>query len=222
MIRFFFVFCLFVLCTKSYAQQDGDAAYSFGVIGYSRMALPKMLNQTDGRRYINTNFSSYLVKFDNNLFSYRLSGRYLDQSTQFSNNCAECQLANGKVKDYSFKAGFEKNFNYGPVQPYFAFDLGYRSDEFNGISAPVAPQDLNVSARKRGFTVSPVLGLKFSPVKAISIFAESNLEFFYAWGKETSFPQNDPDNNSSHRFRKGEYLYNPVSVGLQVHLGKQK
>lgn len=209
MIKFFLVFCLFFVSFFAYSQQDGDAVYSFGVRGYNYMALPKLLNQTENRQYINANFNSYIIKFNNKLYSYRLNGSYLNQSIQFANNCKDCEMAKGKIKDYSFKAGFEKNFVYGKVQPYFAFDLGYRSDEFDD------------TFRKRGFTVSPGFGLKVSPVKAISIFAESNMEFFYAWGKDSS-AENNSGNNSYHRFRKGEYLFNPISVGIQVHFGHEK
>lgn len=222
MIRSTLFVCLLFFSTLAYAQQDGDAAYSFGVGGYSYMALPKMLRQTEGRRYLGTNFSNYLIKFDNNLFSYRLSGGYLNKSIEFSNNCTNCQIASGKVKDYFFKAGFEKNFNYGPVQPYMGVDLGYKSDEFNGTGDVANAQAMMMSARKRGFTISPVLGIKVSPVKAISIFAEGNVEYFYAWGKEGSYSTVNPENNAARKFKKAEYLFNPVSVGIQVHLDRQK
>lgn len=210
MIRFFLLFCLISVSTLAYSQQDGDAVYSFGIGAYNRQALPKLLNQTESRRYINTTFNSYMIKFNNRLYSYRLSGSYLNQSIQFSNNCKDCEIAKGKIKDYSFKAGFEKNLIYGKIQPYLALDFGYRSDEFND------------EFRKRGFTISPGLGLKLSPVKAISIFAESNMEFFYAWGKDSSSEQNDPENNSYHKFKKGQYLYNPILLGIQVHFGQVK
>lgn len=222
MIRSLLLLCLVFLCSGVYAQQDGDASYSFGVRGYNYQALPKMLNQTENRRYINTSFNSFMVKFNNNLYSYRLNGSYFNKSIQFSNNCANCQLADGKVKDYTFKAGFEKNFNYGPVQPYIGFDLGYRSNEFNGRDNVADAAALVASARKRGFTVSPVLGIKVSPIKQISIFAEGNIEYFYAWGKETTYPPGNAEGGNSHKFKKGEYLYNPISVGIQVHLTKQK
>jgi hypothetical protein len=108
------------------------------------------------------------------------------------------------------------------VQPYIGFDMGYRSNEFDGRTNGADPQSLIASARKRGFTLSPVLGVKFSPIKQISVFAEGNAEYFYAWGKETTYPPGDAQGGNSHKFNKGEYLYNPISVGIQIHLTKQK
>jgi len=219
MIKKLLIIPLLLSSLLTFAQKNGDATYSFGVRGYNYLQLPKLLNQTDGHRYINSNFSSYIIKFNDNLFSYRLNGSYLNQSLQFSNDCENCGLAQGKIKDYSFKAGFEKNFTYSAIQPYFALDLGYRSNEFNGALSNVNPQNINIDTRKRGFTVTPVFGLKLSPIREVSIFAESNLEFFYAWGKTQSSGQTDPDVSAVNKFRKGEYLFNPVSVGIQIHLG---
>jgi len=206
---------LIILSATAFAQQNGDAKYSFGVRGYNYEEMPELLNQAKDHRYISSNFSSYIIKFNDNLFSYRLSGSYFNKSIQFSNNCENCEFATGKLKDYSFKAGFEKNFIYGPVQPYVGFDLGYRSNEFNGNLTDNIPGDVNVSARKRGFTISPILGIKLNPIKEISIFAESNMEYFYAWGKT----QSDSEGQELSRFKKGELLNNPVSVGIQIHLG---
>jgi hypothetical protein len=218
MFRRLLVIPLILICTSVFAQQNGDAKYSFGVRGYNYLELPELFNQSKNHRYIESNFSSYIVKFNDNLYSYRLSGSYLNKNTQFSNNCEGCSLATGKVKDYSFKAGFEKNFIYGPLQPYLGFDLGYRSNEFDGYLTDNEPNDVNVRTRKRGFTLSPVLGVKINPLKEISIFAESNLEYFYAWGKTD---QQGPGIISGNRFKKGELLNNPVSVGIQIHLGRK-
>ena len=219
MLKKLLILPLILLSVTVFAQQNGDAKYSFGVRGYNYLELPELLNQAKNHRYIESNFSSYIVKLNDNLYSYRLSGSYLNKNTQFSNGCEGCQLATGKVKDYSFKAGFEKNFIYGPVQPYLGFDLGYRSNEFDGYLTDNDPGNVNVSTRKRGFTLSPILGIKLNPIKEISIFAESNLEYFYAWGKTDQNAQQDPAIRNGNRFRKGELLNNPVSVGIQIHLG---
>ena len=127
----------------------------------------------------------------------------------------------GRIKDYSFKAGFEKNFIYGHIQPYLGFDMGFRSNEFDGTLTDNASNNVNVSTTKRGFTLAPVLGLKLNPIKEISIFAESNLEFFYAWGKTDYTGLQDPQSRGSNKFQKGELLNNPVSVGIQIHLGRK-
>jgi len=204
----------------AYSQMNGDSRYSFGVKGYNYMQMPKMLNQSDDHTYLSSYFNSYMVKFNDNLFSYRLSGSYLDKTTEFFNNCDNCDFTKGKVKDYSFKMGFEKNFSYGAIQPYFAFDLGYRSDEFSGTLTNANSENYIVSSRNRGFTITPALGLKLNPFREISIFAEGNLEFFYAWGKDTS--RDALNNSTEQRFKKGEFLFNPVSVGIQFHIGRSR
>lgn len=206
----------------TFAQRDGDAKTSFGIRGYNYMEMPKMLHQTDDHNFVSSAFSSYIIKFNHNLFSYRLNGSYLNKSIAFSNNCEGCALAHGKVKDYSFKTGFEKNFIYGNVQPYIAFDLGYRSNEFNRDIEEITAQDLISASRKRGLTITPSLGIKISPIREICFFAEGNFEYFYAWGKETSVNAEDSGSRTATKFKKGEYLINPVSVGIQVHLGKTK
>lgn len=218
MNRFLLILAFLLASNFAFSQMNGDADYSFGVRAYNYMGLPKTLNQSDNHRYINTEFSSYMIKFNDNLFSYRLIGSYLNKSTSFANN-SDSESANGKVKDYFFKAGFEKNFNYGHIQPYIGFDLGYRSDEFNGTLTGAAIQNTDVFTRKRGFTISPVLGIKFNPIKAVSFFAEANAEWFYAWGKTSSTLQAEEASNTVNKFKKGEILYNPVSAGIQFHLG---
>jgi len=101
MLKKLLIIPLVLISTAIFAQQNGDAKYSFGVRGYNYLEMPELLNQAKNHRYIESNFSSYIVKFNDNLYSYRLSGSYFDKSTQFSNNCEGCELATGKVKDYS-------------------------------------------------------------------------------------------------------------------------
>jgi hypothetical protein len=222
----------FVLSTHAFSQINGDSRYSFGVKAYNYMQMPKMLNQAEGNTYLSTYFNSYIIKFNDNLFSYRLSGNYLNKSTEFFNNCASCELATGKVKDYSFKAGFEKNFTYTTFQPYAAIDFGYRSNKFTGSTSNVnaeksaladqmnATIPLNaVESSKEGFTITPVIGLKVSPARFISIFVESSLEFYYSYVRQETVTQDASNTSSLTRFQKAEYLVSPVSVGVQFHLG---
>lgn len=195
------------------------------------MQMPKILNQSNSNNYLNSYFNSALIKFNDNLFSYRIGGSYLKKSDQFFNNCDNCELVKGQMKDYAFKIGFEKNFNYSVIQPYVALDLGYRSNQFRGMSMIVNPEKLaqnngmqnsiasnHVVATKEGFTITPILGIKINPIKEISIFAESNLEFFYSYERQETITQDASNTRSLSKFNKGEYLINPVSVGIQIHL----
>ena len=138
------------------------------------------------------------------------------------------------MKDYSFKIGFEKSLTYSKFQPYFALDLGYRSNKFDGTSSNInpilnSPADVTsvaipsnqVIATKEGFTITPVFGIKLSPIKEISIFVESNLEFFYSYERQESVSQDASNVRSLEKFHKTEYLFNPVSIGIQFHIGNK-
>lgn len=232
MKKYIFTLLIIITAARVSAQSDPIYNYSIGISGFSNMQMPKILNQTNGNNSLNSYFSNYIVKFNDNQISYRLSGSYLKKSTDFYNNCENCEQVNGQLKDFSFKVGFEKNFSYSIIQPYFAFDVGYRSNKFNGISTNINPQRnadaaLNnaviptdkIIATKEGFTVTPVIGVKFNPVKYISVFVESNLEFFYSYERQESVTQDVTNYRTLNRFHKTEYLINPVSAGIQIHLG---
>ncbi|AMQ01370.1 hypothetical protein AY601_4532 [Pedobacter cryoconitis] len=230
MMKTYLIIFFLALSTMAYSQSNGDYLYSIGVRGYSYMQMPKIMNQTTGNNYLNSNFSSFILKFNDKLFSYRLNGSYMNKDINFLNNCENCESVSGKMKDYSFKIGFEKNFTYSRVQPYFALDLGYRSNKFEGTSININPilgsQDNmipanQVIATKEGFTITPVLGIKISPIKEISIFVESNMEFFYSYERQESVPQDVTNVRSLNKFHKTEYLLNPVSIGIQFHIGNK-
>lgn len=223
--------CVLMFSIPAFSQQNADYAYSIGVRGFNYMQMPKILNQSNSDNYLKTYFNSVLLKFNDNLFSYRINGSYLRKDDEFFNNCENCELVRGQMKDYAFKLGFEKNFSYTAIQPYIALDLGYRSNRFKGTSVTVNPAKLSqttpasqaipanqVTATKEGFTISPVLGIKFNPIKEISIFAESNLEFFYSYERQETITQDASNTRSLSKFHKGEYLINPVSIGIQIHL----
>ena len=232
MIKTYLFFFLVMLSTLAYSQSNGDYMYSVGIRGYSYMQMPKIMNQTSGNSYLNSYFSGFILKFNDKEFSYRLNGSYMNKNESFFNNCMDCELVNGKMKDYSFKVGFEKNFTYSKVQPYFALDLGYRSNKFDGTSININPiknaladaasiPPNQVIATKEGFTITPVLGIKINPIKEISIFVESNMEFFYSYERQESVPQDVSNVRSLNKFHKTEYLFNPVSVGIQFHIGNK-
>jgi hypothetical protein len=209
----------------AFSQNIGDYNYSIGVRGYNYMQMPNVLNQANDDKYLTSYFNSYIVKFNDNLFSYRLNGSFLKKDLRFSNNCESCDLVNGEMKDFAFKVGFEKRFNYSAIQPYVAFDLGYRSNKFKGFSNDLNAQRMsiaqtltNIKATKEGFTITPTIGININLLKQLSIFAESNLEFFYSYERQERISQEDPDSRTLTKYHKGEYLINPVALGIQIHL----
>lgn len=201
----------------AFSQSDGNYNYSLGIRGYNYNQMPKLFNQSNTDNYLTSYFNSYIIKFNDNLWSYRINGSHLSKDVVFANNCDNCETINGVMKDVAFKVGFEKNFNYSVVQPYFAFDMGYRSNKFDGHAESTIQTAYNIKSTKGGFTVTPTLGIKVNPHEQISIFVESNMEWFYS---STTEERNlgAATGPSSSKYKKGEFLLNPITVGIQFHL----
>lgn len=221
MNKIFLSFCLMLVWFVSQAQTAADYNYSVGLKAYSMMQLPKILNQVD-QDNINTYFNGAIVKFNDNQISYRISGTYLKKDITFNNTCATCEIASGTVTDYSFKLGFEKNFTYAVVQPYFAFDLGYRYNRFAGEVKPnMASFDgKTTTAIKNGLVLSPVIGFKVNVLPQLTLFAESNLDFYFSYERQDT---TEPDGSSRtvNTYRKLESLLNPISAGLQFNISRK-
>jgi hypothetical protein len=219
--------CFSLISFIGYSQINSNYNYTIGVRGFSLLQMPKILNEAGSNNYYNTFFSGAMIKFNDNQISYRLSGSYFKNSERFSNVCANCELSTGKMTDYSFKIGFEKSFNYARIQPYFAFDVGFRSNKYEGqtqnINSLKAGSAVNsdVESSKDGLVASPVFGIKINPLKELSIFAESNLEFFYFYERQEFIAQDADNTMTLNKYKKSEFLLNPVSVGIQIHLGNK-
>lgn len=217
---------------SAFSQMNGDYNYSIVARGFSMMQMPKILNDTDYSKYVNTYFSGLVLKFNDNQISYRLSGNYLKKSKTFYNNCNNCEVISGDVTDYAFKIGFEKNLNFSRVQPYFGVDLGYRSNKFVGLSqnANTLKGDLQsdaipaskVEATKVGFIASPLVGIKFNVINEVSLFVESSLDFFYSYERQEFVTQDASNVRTLAKTNKAEFLLNPVSVGIIIHLGSNR
>jgi len=215
----------FLLSNAAFSQTSGDYNYSIAVRGYSLIQMPKILNQKNEEKFTEAVFKGGMLKINDNQISYRLSGNYLKKEVRLVNNCLNCEEANGKLTDYSFKIGFEKNINFSVVQPYFGFDMGYRYNKFVGTLRAKSPMAAvlgpdGAEASKSGFTMAPVLGMKVNPIPQVTLFMESNLEFFYSYERQETV---GPDQaRTFKKFNKWEFLLNPVSVGLQVNLASNR
>ncbi|RZL66857.1 hypothetical protein [Pedobacter sp. Leaf41] len=220
---------IFILCTcitfNILAQTSADYNYSIAARGFSLMQLPKILNQTNTQDYTKMYGNGVILKFNDNQISYRISGNYFrNNDVRFQNTCETCEMASGKVTDYSFKIGFEKNFNYSRVQPYFAFDIGYRSNKFTGVIAPqnalVGSTNQSADASKNGLVMSPTLGFKINIIPNLSIFAESSLDFNYSYEKQ-DITQPNLTARTVNTYNKWEFLLNPVSAGIQFNFNSK-
>lgn len=212
-----------LISSSALAQVDGNYNYSIGVKGFSMMQLPKILQQNNADDYINIWANGGIIRLNDNQMAFRISGHYFyKKDFTFKNQCDNCESATGNVGDYAIKLGFEKNFNYSIIQPYFAVDFGYRSNHFKGDIKPVNTASLNlpysVVASKNGGTLTPVLGLKINISRQISIFAESSIDFYYAYERQETILNDAANTRTFAKYTKLESLLNPVSAGLQIHL----
>lgn len=217
---------------SAFSQMNGDYNYSIAARGFSMMQMPKVLNDTDYSKYVNTYFTGLIMKFNDNQISYRLSGNYLKKSKTFYNNCNNCEVVGGDVTDYAFKVGFEKNLNFSRIQPYFGVDVGFRSNKFVGLSQNAntlkgglesdAMPASKVEASKVGFIASPLVGIKFNVINEVSLFVESSLDFFYSYERQEFVTQDVSNVRTLTKTNKAEFLLNPVSVGITIHLGSNR
>ncbi len=215
------IICLSI-CISAFSQSEGNYNYSIGVRGYSLMQFPKILNQVNSQDYVNAYLNGLMIKFNDNQISYRINGNYFRKDISFANQCNNCEIAEGTVTDYSFKIGFEKSINYAKVQPYFGADMGFRSSSFIGeinTNNPISLQKpYNVDTDKNGFVIAPIIGLKINPVKNVSFFAETSLDFYYSYERQETIQQNADNTRTFAKYNKWEFLLNPISVGIQIHL----
>ncbi|KIO75483.1 hypothetical protein TH53_20180 [Pedobacter lusitanus] len=218
------LFLIFILALPVFSQENN--IYSIGLNAISIMQLPRIANQ-DPLKYLTTNFNGGMFKVNDRQISYRVSGSFINnKSVQFQSDCTNCELDNGQVTDYRVKLGFEKSLNYSHIQPYLAFDLGYRYNRFNGIQNYISLQrtisDISqLETVKNGVTLAPSLGIRITPVELISVFAEGSLEFYYS-NLHSRIIKQDPSflvtETSEH---KKEFLFTPITIGIQIHLGNK-
>ncbi|WP_316840690.1 hypothetical protein [Pedobacter gandavensis] len=217
----------------AFSQMNADYNYSITLRGYGAMQMPKLFNETDPVKYVNTYFSGIMVKFNDNQINYRLSGSYIKQGKTFYNNCSNCEIVTGNMTDYTFKVGFEKNMNFSRVQPYVGADVGYRAHRFIGTSENVNALKAGQSAAvvlppnkmettKNGFVLAPVIGIKVHPISQLTIFVESSLDFFYSYERQEAVTDDANNYRSLARTNKSEFLLNPISVGISLHIGSNK
>lgn len=222
------IICCMLLSNVAFSQMNGDYNYTIAVRGFSMMQMPQILSQKNAERFTNAALNGVMIKFNDNQFSYRLNGTYLKKNISLVNNCPTCQEADGKMTDYAFKIGFEKNLNFSRIQPYVGLDIGFRYNKFDGTltnrnalldasSAVLAPPV--VEASKAGFVAAPVIGIKINPIPQISIFAESSMDFFNFYERQETVLQDANNTKTFNKYNKTEFLLNPVSIGIQFHLG---
>lgn len=221
-----------LLSNAAFSQMSGDFNYSLAVRGYSIMQMPKILNQKQNDEFKEVAFHGGMIKFNDNQISYRLGGSYMRRDVKVINNCLTCEEVSGKMKDFSFTIGFEKNLNFSMIQPYFGFDIGFRDNKFDGmaISKKILANDADagitgpgtVETSKTGFTAAPVLGIKINPIRQVTLFAESSIQWFYSYERQETVAQDANNTRTFNKYNKSEFLTNAISVGIQVNVGSSR
>ncbi|MBB5634640.1 hypothetical protein HDE68_000525 [Pedobacter cryoconitis] len=216
--------CLFLFLSL-HAFSQANSIYSLGLSAFSILQLPRIADQNP-LKYIHTSINGGIFKIDDRQINYRLSGRFLNQSIDFQNDCNNCNIDQGKVTDYEVKLGFEKSISYSWIQPYFAFDIGYRYNRFQGIQNTVNLQRVTASVSqlettKSGLVLVPSLGIRITPIEMLSLFAEGSLEFYYSSLHTRLITQNSSALMTENSEAKKEFLFSPLTVGIQIHLGSR-
>ncbi|GAB1463803.1 hypothetical protein [Pedobacter sp.] len=219
----FIIGILILISAKTFAQVDGNYNYSIGIKAFNLMQMPKILQQANTDDNIKSWVNGGIIRFNDNQIAFRISGYYLyKRDFTFNNQCDNCETAKGSLNDYAIKFGFEKNFNYSVIQPYFAADFGFRSNSFQGNLQAKNPALLNSSyaanTSKNGGTFSPLLGLKFNVLNQVSLFAESSIEFYYSYERQETVMNDLSNTRTFARYNKLETFLNPISIGIQFHL----
>jgi hypothetical protein len=204
------------------AQHDNQRLfmYTIGIKAYSLEEFPRVLNEVKTNHNVSTLGNGVLLKLNDNQISYRIGANFYSKDISFKNECKECEEANGKLKDFSTRIGFEKNFVYGTIQPYFAFDIGYRRNSFDGnLKNLTTLATYDVNTLKNGFLMSPNFGLKVSPASHITLALETGIDLLYSYEKQEK-TSNQTQEKTVNQYRKWEFLLKPVSLlSLQYNFG---
>ncbi|MBC7912937.1 MAG: hypothetical protein H7Y07_02340 [Pyrinomonadaceae bacterium] len=196
--------------------------YSVGIKAFSIEEFPQVLNQIYSSEYTYTTMGGLFAKFNDKQVSYRLAGNFYTKNISFKNECETCEDIKGKIKDFEAKMGFEKNFSYSRVQPYFAFDLGYIRNTFTGAGSSVlSPANtFNVSTLKHGILFSPNFGIRLNIISRISIAAETGMGLLYSYEKQEKISNDINRTRTFNEYSGWEFLFKPVNMlTLQYNLG---
>lgn len=212
---------ILLLCSFSAsAQTEGNYNYTIGLNSFSLVQLPKILQQKAIDQHVQMWVNGGFIKFNDNQIGIKLSGySFNDRKYAFVNQNDGAEMARGHLKDYAFRVGFEKNFNYAILQPYIGLDLGYRHNQFEGDMTPDNSLKPSYTAFSQtdGMTIRPAVGFKINMTKHISVYANSSVEFYLAKETITKVGMLGATGDQVNRVSSFQTLTNPVTVGIQVH-----
>ncbi|TAF44392.1 MAG: hypothetical protein EAZ51_06030 [Sphingobacteriales bacterium] len=220
-----FVFIL-LYSLQGVAQSQSESNYSFGLNVISYGEVSKLLNEVrSAESYKSSKLNGFIAKFNDNQMSYRLiASRYFNKDYNFYNDCRECEYIRGKYTSYEIKLGFEKNILYAKLQPFYGFDLGYKSITFNGQATDFKTNNTignyQTEIQKKGSLFYPFIGLKYSPINQITFSIESGYNIFWSFEKQIK-RYNDVDKTITKQNQtQWEFLNQPIGFfTIQYNFG---
>lgn len=223
MKRLLTFFCTLFFSCSAFSQSQNDYSYSIGFKLFGYGEYPKLMNEARGAdNYRSSSFNSFLFKFNDNQISYRIVGtKYSNDDFTFNNVCKDCEVVKGQYKDFSVKIGFERNLLYGPIQPYYGLDMGFRKINFDGTSVETATNfTTDIAVEKNGMIIYPMIGFKVNLIKSrLTFAAEMGMDILYSHDKET---RTDNANNIINlaNFRRWGFYNQPLGqVTVQFNFG---
>ena len=213
----------------NFSKYKSRSQYSYSIATnlFSIEEFPKILNQVNSEEYKKLYASGLMLKFNDNQISYRISGTFYSDNISFDNECADCEKVKGKVSDNALRVGFEKNFMYSVIQPYFGFDMGFRRNIFRGSAqdgpnSNVTYPSYDVKTQKNGFSLAPLFGIKVNPINHLTLAIESSIDLLYSYEKQEKnyYGVNTNPAPSFSDFKKWEFLFKPIGMlSLQYNFG---
>ena len=210
--------------TAANTNMQSEYLYSVGFKLLSIEQLPKILNATEKEKYYSSNINGFIIKFNDNQLSYRISGSLFEKNISFENECKDCERTSGKVSDLQVKVGFEKNITNSKIQPYFGIDIGFRNNTFKGESVGSGSANIrplyDVSAEKNSGVFGPVAGIKINLVNHFTLSAESGIDLIYSYERQTKAFRDAARTQTFQKYNKFEFLTRPLGfLSVQYNFG---
>jgi hypothetical protein len=206
------------------AYMQSEYLYSVGFKILSIEQLPKILNATDKEKYYSSNLNGFIVKFNDNQLSYRISGILFEKNISFENECKDCEQITGKINDLQVKIGFEKNITNSKIQPYFGIDIGFRNNTFKGESMGGGSVNnrpsYDVNTEKNSGVFGPVAGVKLNLINHLTFSAESGIDLMYSYERQTKAFRDAVRTQTFQKYDKFEFLTRPLAfLSVQYNFG---
>lgn len=194
-------------------------AYSY-TLGFKVLSVEQfagILDQANHSTLRTSVANGFILKYNDKQISYRLTGSFYSGDLSFVNGTGNAESISGRLADNQVKLGFEKNFTYTRIQPYFGIDLGFKQSIFKGQTSGSGANDYRVS--KNGATASPVLGVKLNLVDHFTVAAETTLDLFYYYDKQEI--NTGTANATLNKYYKWDYLLKPLGqLSIQYNFGR--